>query len=173
MERRACVELLGGGDLLRPWASSADGSSLDIDARWVIQEETSIAVLDAAFAARVARYPAIASWLMDRAVCRAHWLAFHLAVGQVTQLQTRLHVMFWYRADRWGRVTPDGIVIPLQLTHNLLSGLVGAHRPATTTMLGEMVARGIVRRRADGTWLLMGERPAELGDSEGPAPIVR
>jgi CRP-like cAMP-binding protein len=171
--RRACVELLGSGDLLRPWAGAGDGSSIDIDARWVVQEETSLAVLDAAFAARVARYPQIASWLMDRAVRRAHWLAFHLAVGQVTQLQTRLHLMFWYLADRWGRVTPEGIVIPLQLTHNLLGGLVGAHRPATTTALGELASRGIVQRRADGTWLLRGERPAELQVIQGPAPIVR
>ncbi|UGS35895.1 helix-turn-helix domain-containing protein [Capillimicrobium parvum] len=171
--RRACVELLGGGDLLRPWAGAGDGSSIDIDARWVVQEETAVAVLDARFAARVARYPAIAGWLMDRAIRRTHWLAFHLAIGQVTQLQTRLHVMFWYLADRWGRVTPEGIVIPLQLTHNLLGGLVGAHRPATTTALGELSARGLVQRRGDGTWLLTGERPAELREPREPAPIVR
>jgi len=172
---RACVELLGSGDLLRPWASATDGSSIDIDARWVVQEDTGVAVLDERFAARVARYPAIAAWLMDRAIRRAHWLAFHLAVCQLTQLQTRLHLMFWYLADRWGRVTPEGVVVPLQLTHNLLGGLVGAHRPATTTALGELAARGLVQRRSDGTWLITGDRPPELGDPAGqrPSPIVR
>ncbi len=170
---RACVELLGAGDLLRPWASGMDGSSIDIDARWVVQEEARVAVLDRRFAMRVARYPEIAGWLMDRGVRRAHWLAFHLAVGQITQLQTRLHVMFWYLADRWGRVTPEGIVVPLQLTHNLLGGLVGAHRPATTTALGELSERDLVHRRDDGTWLLRGDRPEELVDVDAPQPIVR
>jgi len=173
--RRACVELIGSGDLLRPWTTGAEGSSIDIDARWVVQEEIAIAVLDAGFAARVAPYPQIAAWLVDRAVQRAMWLAFHLAIGQITPLQTRLHVLFWYLADRWGRVTGEGVVVPLQLTHNVIGGLAGAHRPATTTALGQLAARGLVQRRADGTWLLTGTAPPELGEAgvDAQIPIVR
>jgi len=172
---RACVELLGRGDVLRPWASGTDDSSIEIDARWVVQEPSGVAVLDQRFARRVAPFPQIAAWLMDRAIRRAHWLAFHLAVTQLTSLPTRLHVMFWYLADRWGRVTPEGVVVPLQLTHSLLGGLVGAHRPATTSALGGLAADGTITRREDGTWLLRGDRPAELQSvrADGPQPIVR
>jgi CRP-like cAMP-binding protein len=161
---RECVELLGAGDVLRPWASAGENSSISVDARWVVQTEARIALLDRGFAARVVRYPEITAALMDRLVRRSRWLAFHLAVCHLAHLQTRLRVMFWYLADRWGRVTPDGVVVPLRLTHELLGGLVGARRPATTTALGELTATGYVERRGDGSWLLHGDPPPELRD---------
>ncbi len=166
---RACVELLGAGDVLRPWAVARDDSSITLDDRWVCQVDASIAVLDRGFALRVARHPEIAANLMERGILRAHWLGFHLAVCHLPQLQTRLRVMFWYLADRWGRVTPDGVLLPLRLTHELLGGLVGARRPATTTALGELSAVGWVERRSDGGWLLHGEPPPELDDLHGGA----
>ncbi len=174
--RRACVELLGAGDVLRPWVSDEDGSSIEIDARWIIQVQARIAVLDRGFAQRVAPFPDITAWLMDRAVLRAHWLAFHLAVCSMPSLQTRLRVMFWYLADRWGRVTADGVSVPLELTHSLIGNLVGAHRPATTSALGELTAQGWVERLDTGGWVLHGDAPAELeqvrAEAQGLAHIA-
>ena len=173
--RRDCVELLGSGDLLRPWAGAAEGSSIDIDARWFVQVEARIAVLDRRFAQRVAAYPEIPAWLLDRAVRRTQWRSFHLAVCNVPSLQTRLRVMFWYLADRWGQVTPEGVRVPLELTHSLLGGLVGAHRPATTTALGELTAQGWIQRCAGG-WILRGPRPPELdevhAEARGVTPLT-
>jgi CRP-like cAMP-binding protein len=175
--RRACVELLGAGDVLRPWAGADEGSSIEIDTRWVVQEHARIAVLDRRFAQRIAPFPEITGWLLDRAVRRAHWLAFHLAVCSLASLQTRLRVMFWYLADRWGQVTPDGVRVPLELTHSLIGNLVGAHRPATTSALGELAAQGYIERRETGGWLLRGDPPPELdqvrADAHGAAARAR
>jgi hypothetical protein len=166
---RACVELLGAGNVLRPWAVARDDSSITLDDRFVCQVDTRIAVLDRGFALRVSRHPEIAANLMESGNRRAHWLGFHLAVCHLPHLQTRLRVMFWYLADRWGRVTPDGVVLPLRLTHELLGGLVGARRPATTTALGELTAAGWIERRDDGGWLVRGDPPPELDDLHGGA----
>jgi hypothetical protein len=175
--RRACVELLGAGDVLRPWAGAGEGSSIEIDARWVVQEHARIAVLDRRFAQRIAPLPEMTGWLLDRAVRRAHWLAFHLAVCSLASLQTRLRVMFWYLADRWGHVTPDGVHVPLELTHSLIGNLVGAHRPATTSALGELATQGYIERREEGGWLLHGDPPPELdqvrAEAQGVAALAR
>ena len=175
--RRACVELLGAGDVLRPWAGSDEGSSIEIDTRWVVQEQARIAVLDLRFAQRTAPFPEIAGWLLDRSVRRSHWLAFHLAVCSLASLQTRLRVMFWYLADRWGQVTPDGVRVPLELTHSLVGNLVGAHRPATTSALGELANQGWIERLDAGGWLLHGDPPPELeqvrAEAQGVAALGR
>ncbi len=174
--RRACVELLGAGDVLRPWAGAGEGSSIDIDAQWVVQEQARIAILDRRFAERTAPFPEVSAWLLDRAVRRAHWLAFHLAVCSLPSLQTRLRVMFWYLADRWGQVTAEGVRVPLELTHSLIGNLVGAHRPATTSALGELSAQGWIERLDVGGWILHGDRPAELdqvtAEAQGVAPLA-
>jgi CRP-like cAMP-binding protein len=166
---RACVELIGAGDVLRPWALDDEASSIAVDARWTVQQKARIAVLDRRFSHRVAAYPEIAAALMDRQARRTQWLAFHLAVCHLPHLQTRLHVMFWFLADRWGKVTPRGTALPLRLTHALLGGLVGARRPATTTALGELVNAGVVERLPDGGWMLLGDRPDELEQLDGAA----
>lgn len=159
---RACVELIGAGDILRPWAALGENSSIELDARWTVQSPLRLAVLDRAFADRVAPWPEISAAIMDRLIRRSRWLGFHLAVCQLPSLSMRLRLMSWYLADRWGRVTPEGVVIPMRLTHELLGGLVGARRPAVTTTLGELCHAGHLARRTDGSWLLLGEPPAEL-----------
>ena len=53
LERRACPELTGAGDLLRPWDAADDPTSIGT-ATWEAVVPTTIAVLDA----RSARSPA-------------------------------------------------------------------------------------------------------------------
>jgi len=43
----------------------------------------------------------------------------------------------WLLADRWGRATPDGTVLSLALTHELLGQLTGARRSPAADRLGE------------------------------------
>jgi CRP/FNR family transcriptional regulator, cyclic AMP receptor protein len=159
---RSCVELLGAGDVVRPWDALTDDSSIAIDARWTVQSEVRMAVLDRAFALQIGRFPEVTSALMNRLVRRSRWLAFHLAVCHLPQLSVRLRVVLWYMADRWGRVTPDGVLLPLRLSHELLGGLVGATRSPVTRAVGRLRRAGELRRLPDATWLLTGERPTEL-----------
>jgi CRP/FNR family cyclic AMP-dependent transcriptional regulator len=155
----ASAELLGTGDVLRPWLTGAEGSSLPGGARWQVLQPTAVAILDRRFAAVAGRWPEIMSALMERSVQRARLLAFQMAIASVRRIDARLLLLFWRLADRWGRVTADGVVLPLRLTHGWLAHLVGAQRPSVTTALGTLAGAGRVERLEDGSWLLRGAPP--------------
>jgi CRP/FNR family transcriptional regulator, cyclic AMP receptor protein len=97
--------------------------------------------------------------LMERAIRRARVTSDALAVAQVPRVEDRLLILFWHLADRFGRVTPDGVVLPLRLSHEMLAALIGAQRPTVTAALAPLVERGLVQRRADRQWLLTGDAP--------------
>jgi CRP/FNR family transcriptional regulator, cyclic AMP receptor protein len=163
--RASCAELLGHGDLLRPWQENPAGALLDSDSRWEVLEPTRLALLDRRFAMVAARWPELIETLMARAIRRSRALAFHMALSHFTRVDARLLALFWYLADRWGRVTPNGVVIPLRLTHHTLARLVGAQRPSVTTALGQLAEEGKLIRRGESGWLLHGEPPADLRQS--------
>jgi CRP/FNR family cyclic AMP-dependent transcriptional regulator len=100
---------------------------------------------------------------MRGGVNRAHSLAIALAVSHLRRVDTRLLVIMWYLADRWGRVRPDGVLVPLKLTHETLARLVGAQRPSVTTALRQLSDDGRLQRTADRSWLLTGDPPTSLG----------
>jgi len=162
IEGRRAAELLGPGDVLRPRASEAMDDSVSFTIEWEILQPTTFAVLDREFAEAIAPWPEIAGALMGRMVGRAHALAFHLAVSHLKLVETRLVAVLWYYADRWGRVTPEGRVLPVRLTHALLARVVGARRPSVSTALGRLQERGLLERLDNGHWLLLGEPPSEL-----------
>jgi CRP/FNR family transcriptional regulator, cyclic AMP receptor protein len=167
IEGRRAAELLGPGDVLRPLSSESLDPSVTFTIEWEVLQPTTFAVLDREFADAVAPWPQIAAALMDRMIGRAHALAFHLAVSHLKLVETRLVAVLWYYADRWGRVTPEGRVLPVRLTHALLARVVGARRPSVSTALGRLQDRGLLERLPNGHWLLLGDPPTglhELGD---------
>lgn len=159
VEGRDCPELVGAGDVLRPWDHD-DAASVPADVSWTALERTTLAVLDQRFAAAVARWPSIMSELLSRSVQRSRTLSFHLAIAHVRHAETRLRMLLWHLADRWGRVTPAGVHVPLALTHETLAHLVCMRRPTASTALQALSRSGEVERRRDGTWLLTGEPPS-------------
>jgi CRP/FNR family cyclic AMP-dependent transcriptional regulator len=159
---RRSAELLGPGDILRPAASDDVESSVDFHVAWEMLEPTRLALLDRDFATAVAPWPELTAAVMDRIMRRAHALAFHLAVSHLKLVEMRLLVILWYYADRWGRVTPGGVLLPLRMTHGLLARVVGARRPSVSTALGRLQERGLVERTENGQWLLLGPPPREL-----------
>lgn len=164
IQGRRSAELLGPGDILRPAASDDIDSSVDFDIAWEMLEPVSLALLDGEFATAVAPWPELAGAVMDRIMRRAHALAFHLAVSHLKLVETRLLVILWYYADRWGRVTPGGVLLPVRLTHSLLARVVGARRPSVSTALGKLQDRGFLERAENGHWLLLGPPPRELDE---------
>jgi CRP/FNR family transcriptional regulator, cyclic AMP receptor protein len=157
-----CAELLGGGDVLRPWTELQRGIvSISSESRWQIVAPTRMAVMNARFALQIARWPDVTAAIIDRVVQRARWLSFHLAVCHIVGVEVRLLIVLWHFADRWGRVTPTGLKLPLPLSHGLLAGIVGARRPTVSTALGVLRDQGLVERIPDG-WLLHGSPPGEL-----------
>jgi CRP/FNR family cyclic AMP-dependent transcriptional regulator len=159
---RRCVELLGVGDVLRPWRWDADGSHVHAEVGWVVLEPTRLAVLDHGLVVRMTPWPQLGVELFARGTRRAHSLAVALAIAHHQRVDDRLLLTLWHLAERWGRVGPEGISVPLPLSHQRLADLVGAHRPSVTTAMGDLVRSGAVSRRGDGIWMLHGSPPAKL-----------
>ena len=157
---RPFVELLGPGDVLRPWVRTY--ASVPSGESWRAMEPTRIAMLDRRFALAVSPWPEVVAALSDRHVRRARGLVFHLAVCHLKRIEDPVLVVLWHLADRWGRVTPDRVVLPISLPHELIAGIVGAKRPSVTTALGELRARGLAERTGEGSWLLRGQAPGTL-----------
>jgi CRP/FNR family transcriptional regulator, cyclic AMP receptor protein len=159
----AC-EVVGRGDLLRPSDHDGDEAPVPFAVEWRVLSPTRIAILDRRAAIVLGRWPELIAPLIRNGVRRAQSLGLHLAVCHLRGVETRLRVMFWHLADRWGRVTPGGVHVPMRLTHQLIGRLVGAQRPSVTTGLRGLTTRGELSRRADGTWLLHGDPPDLLGE---------
>lgn len=151
------AELLGPGDLVRPWQPSSRTGLLPVDAVWTVLSPLTVAVLDRRFAAEMTRFPEITASLFDRLSERSLRLATTQAISQLTRVDRRLKALFWHLAERWGRVARDGIAVPLVLSHRLIGELIGARRPTVSSALAELAREGQLARRDDGTWLLTGE----------------
>jgi hypothetical protein len=166
IDGRFGAELLGEGDLLRPWQWESDSATLPLQMGWSIVEPARMALLDGDFARRcIGVYPELAGPLVGRAMQRARNLAVNMAIVHQARVDNRLHMLLWHLAGRWGRVRPEGTVVPFRLTHTLLADLVAARRPTVTSALSELNRRGRIRTKGD-EWILFGEPPRELLDIE-------
>ena len=150
------TELLGPGDVVRPWRMQ-DGSTLLLHTvRWNVLSRSRFALLDRRLGAELGRYPEVGAAIIDRVNERALRLAVTQAISQLNRVDRRLLALFWHLAERWGRMTADGVALPMTLSHRMLGQLVGARRPTVSTALGELAREGELTRRDDGTWLLTG-----------------
>jgi hypothetical protein len=159
---RRCVELIGPGDVLRPWSWDGEGSHVQAEVGWLVLEPTALAVLDHALVLRINRWPQLGLELFARGTRRAHALAVSLAITHHQRVDERLLLTLWHLAERWGRVGRDGLVLPLPLPHQRLADLIGARRPAVTSALGDLTREGAISRRGDRSWVLHGDPPSEL-----------
>jgi CRP/FNR family transcriptional regulator, cyclic AMP receptor protein len=161
VDGRSGAELLGEGDVLRPWQEDVEPATLRAASEWRVIEPMRVAVLDEHFSRLFGRYPQLVGCLMSRAVQRSRHLAVNLAIVHQARVDVRLHMLMWHLAARWGRVRGDGVAVPIRLTHTLLADLVAARRPTVTTALSELARQGAVQSVDDG-WLLSGEPPTEF-----------
>ncbi len=158
IDGRFGLELLGETDVLRPW-QGADAPMLDLHDEWSVLTPARLAWLDARLTRQLSRYPEIANRLFERIMRRSRHLATNMAIVHQPRVDTRLHLLLWHLAGRWGRVRRDGVFLPLKLTHSLLADLVAARRPTVTSALSDLARRGLVRQADDG-WMLFGPAPA-------------
>jgi CRP-like cAMP-binding protein len=157
----AYPELLGRGDLLRPWQNEPGGRLGPVEVTWQVLEPCRVAVLDRRFAGIVGRWPEIVDELLGRALNRARELDFNMAIAQLPLLELRLLALLWRLADRWGEPVDSGVCVPIRLTHSLLAAMVLGRRPSVSSTLTELAQRGLVSRTDDG-WILHGDPPTEL-----------
>jgi CRP/FNR family transcriptional regulator, cyclic AMP receptor protein len=166
------TELLGEGDVLQPWVPAREEPLVRYHVRWHVLAPVRVAVLDARFAHSLSAWPAVMGALLERAIRRTLRMSVHQALLHLSPVETRLLVLFWYLAERWGRVTPSGIALRLRLPHELLGQLVGSQRASVTTALRRIAETGLVVRNTDGSWLLRGEAPDELGEFHWQRRVV-
>ena len=160
---RTTMELLGAGDLVRPWDDVAEDASVPQAVTWTVQLPTRVAVLDRPFVERIAPWAGITTALVSRSARRAQSLARHLAILENPRVDARLLLLFWQLADRWGTVCADGVAVPFQLTHTTLGRLVRAQRPSVTASLHQLSERGLLtRRQGDRAWILHGDPDLQL-----------
>jgi CRP/FNR family transcriptional regulator, cyclic AMP receptor protein len=158
------TELLGEGDVLQPWVPTREEGLVRYHVYWHVLTPVKLAILDSGFARSLGDWPQVTGGLLERAIRRTLRMSIHQALLQLTPVETRLLVLFWHLAERWGHVTPDGISVRLHMSHEVLGQLVGSQRPSVTTALRRIDASGLIVRRADGTWLLRGSPPDELAE---------
>lgn len=161
IDGRFGAELLGEGDLLRPWQGEEEPPSLPLRTGWRVLQSTRVALLDEDFARRLAAHPQISGQLIARALQRSRNLAVNMAIVHQARVDVRLHMLLWHLADRWGKVRGDGVALQLRLTHAVLAELLAARRPTVSSAFAELAGRGVVSS-IDGGWLLIGEPPGEL-----------
>jgi hypothetical protein len=164
---RTSTELLGAGDLLRPWQRDEAESMLHCEIDWRVLEPARAAVLDERFAAAIAPWPQIWSAILSRTMRRTRSQAVAMALSHMNRVDDRLLLVLWHFADRWGRVRPDGVVVRLPLTHETLAELVGARRPSVTSSLGSLARDGLVLPgESRGEWILTPAGRARLDESQ-------
>lgn len=154
--RRHGAELLGPGDLIRPRPDDGPFST-----SFKVLEPLRVALLDRQFLRTVAPFPEVTAELTSRAVERARNVLVQMCVAHHPRVDTRLLLLLWYLAERWGRVTSRGVVLPLRLTHALLADLVAAQRPSVTQAVIALERDGLLLREEGGI-VLLGEAPEEL-----------
>jgi hypothetical protein len=174
---RETAELLGPGDVLRPYDHDEGFEALPVQAEWHVCEAATFAVLDHRFVSVAGRWPELLDAIVGRAMKRSRRLAVQLAISRVTRVDERLLIILWKLAERWGKVSPDGVRLPVAVTHETLARLVGARRPSVTTALGRLSRLGMVER-VRGGWLLHGEAQAQLarleaGEGEDVGNVVQ
>jgi len=163
------TELLGAGDVIRPWTLEEPAGLLEPTVLWSALSDVSLALLGRRFAVQLCGYPELYTALIDRLSQRSARLATTQAISQMTKVDRRLVALFWHLAERWGRMTVDGVHVPLRISHRLLGQLVGARRPTISSAVGQLAASGELVRRPDSTWLLTGD-PAAMRAAGRPAP---
>jgi hypothetical protein len=161
IEGRFGAELLGEGDLLRPWQDDQNSPMLPLETGWSVVSPARAAILDDAFVRSMGDYPELATSFVARATQRSRSLAVQIAIVHQARVDVRVHMLLWHLAGRWGRVRRDATLLPVRLTHLALAELVAARRQTVTSALSDLTCRGLVRQSGNG-WLLFGEPPTEL-----------
>jgi CRP-like cAMP-binding protein len=152
LRHRRVHELFSKGDVLPPpahlaWQDDLDRASTDTYARTFV----TLLVLADNWRRAVGHWPQLEDLVRKRFADQADRSSMHKAISAANNAADRILDLFRSDlADRFGRVTSDGIIIELNLTHEHIAGLVGITRRTASKALGELAAAGeLVRTGAD------------------------
>src|SRR3954452_20559752 len=161
---RRSAELLGPGDVFRPWASA--DPVIPAESRWASGSRVVIAVLDGRFVAAARRWPQLFAVVHERLAEQLERSTMRAAIMSLPRVEQRILGIFWQLAERWGTVRSEGVVIELAVTHELIGQLIGAQRPTVSLALQALAGEGLLQRTSHDRWMLR-------HDSRGVLPEVR
>jgi len=156
LKKRVLVELLGPGDLLRPWTYRSEPLALSSPrVSWQVLTRARFAVLDRKFALRIARWPELFGVLLDRTVQRSRTLAVQSTIRQADDVEERIWHTLWHLANRWGANDGAGVVLKLpDLDAEVFARIVGAEPGSAADAVTRLADRGLVEPLDEGAWLL-------------------
>ena len=156
VKKRSFLELLGPGDLLRPWTYRPEfAPALAPPAQWEVLTLARFAVLDRELALRLAPWPEVTGLLLDRAVERSRSLAVQFALRQEGRVDERLRFALWHLARRWGEPDGERVVLRLgPLSPHVLGRMAATTPESAADALGRLQERGVVEPLEAGGWRL-------------------
>ena len=162
---QAGMRILGPGDVLS--FGPAPSSMLLVERGCRVVAPARLAILGRDVLVGAHRWPRLLAGFHVRAAEQIERVAVQLAICQLPRVEDRLLALLWLLAESWGRVTPTGTSLPINLTHETLGALVGARRPTVTLALGELATRGAVVRQGK-AWLLLERPPVPITERREP-----
>lgn len=154
--RGVSTELLGWGDVLRPWDEPCLWNLIPPELDWRVFRPTRLAVLDERITRLIGRRAELLIAFSSRLFRRARHAEYMMAVSHLQRVDQKVLATLWHMASTWGRVTPEGVYLPLRLTHEVLGEIIGAQRPSVTMAMQRLHQRGEVIRTQQGGYLLTG-----------------
>jgi CRP-like cAMP-binding protein len=166
-DRGRSLEVLTKGDLARPAQEGVrNGSSFSA------LTETRLAILDQRVANAIAHWPPLFDALLERAMRRVRRLGAQAALDSRVGIERRVLLTLMHLAERCGRRTPEGVVIPLPLSHQMLAELVGAQRPSVSTALSRLASSGALKRTDKRGWIVTAVPGRKDRSPSGPMPTA-
>ena len=160
---RTTTQLFGPGDVLA--AEALDGDCLGSRIGFHAEQPARVALLNGRFHAAARVWPGLCALVQHRLVAQSERLAIQAAILALPRVESRVLAILWHLADLFGNVRPEGVLVPLQLTHERLGRLVGAQRPTVTLALRRLSDAGDARRVPDG-WMLRSGSQDQLAVEE-------
>ena len=157
--RTVGTELIGVGDIIRPWDGADPWELIPAALDWRVFAPTRLAVLDERMTALIGRRPELTVNFSGRVLRRARRATYLMVVSHLPRIEDRVLATLWHIASTCGKVTPDGVSIPFRITHEVLGEIVGAHRPSVTVAIQTLETRGKLIRAAGTGFILTGAAP--------------
>ena len=154
LAHRSALELLGPADFLAPPLTRLRQAESRALSHYLAHGPASLAVIDGRFRQAARRWPGLFDILHDRLGQQTHRTSMHLAMMHLPRIEDRIMTLFADLAERLGRMTTDGVVIDLSLTHELIGRLVGSRRPSVTLALQTLDSEGLLIRLDRDRWKL-------------------
>ena len=151
---RSALEMLGPGDVLAPPLSATRQLDSRAVSRYIAHGQVTLVGLDGRFREAARRWPGLSDAVYDRLAQQTHRASMHLAMLHLPRVEERVVALFSDLAERFGRMTPDGIVIDVRLTHELIGRLVGSRRPTVSLALQALATDGVLTRIEEERWRL-------------------